>query len=1113
MSLSDFFAFERSFAALSLRVSSSLAQSRNRAASLAPAPATGWRALLPASIALMAIFALPAAAAAQTAGYGPVIESLGDPVNYPLSLPEAIAVDSNGNVYVGDFGSGVTEMTPNCASSTCMTTLGGGQISSGGGFAYPSSIAVDSSGNVYVVDPPAGALKKMPPNCLTASCVTTLVTGFSTYVLGVALDSSGNIYVADQTHSAIREFTPGCAALSCAITVGGGFDAPQGVAVDAGGNVYVAVPNELGIFEVPPGCASASCTIQLGGSGFHARAVAVDASGNVYVAAVIPPNQRSILEMPPGCASASCVTTLSSNIAQPYGVAVDASRNVYVADFDSAVADEILSVGGISPPLPPNFGSVNVGSSTSLTLTFTFSAGGSINPPAVLTQGAPNLDFTDAGTGTCTSNGTAHTYSSGDTCTVTVNFMPRYPGERVGAVELLNTSGVIITTVDISGTGVGPQITYSSGLATTFDPTVDGAGLYEPLSETIDAAGNLYIADSGNNRVIKVPAGGGAATSITPSVGGTGLSYPDGLAVDGAGNLYISDLEHNRIIVVPADGSAPTAIVPSVGLSGPAGLRFDGAGDLFIADDFNNNVVEILANGGAAVVISPVVNGIGLLTPTGVAVDTAGNLYIADQDNQRVVEVPAGGGAAFAISPTVNGVNLKYPSDVAVDAAGDLYIADSLNGRVVEVPAGGGTPVAFDPIVGGRGIKYAGNVALDAAGDLFIVDYINSNVGNRMIEIQFSQPAAVNFAAATGVGTLDTTDGTQTVSIANVGNSALNLTGLSYPTDFPQAAGDSNPCTSSTSLSAGMECDLPIEFYPQSSGGSLSETITLTDNNLNVTGAQQTITVNGIATHAVQTITFPFPVSGTAYSGGSAALSATSTSGLPVGFLSTTKSVCSVSGSISTSWSVSFIAPGECSIEAYQWGNSSYSAATFAFQNFYVHGQAQTISFAAIATPVYSGNSVTLAATASSSLAVSFISTTPTICTVSNSGGWSASLINGGTCTIEATQAGNATYAAATPVKQSFIVSRTPQAISFPAITQPVYVGGAVTPAATASSGLAVSYVSTTPAICTISGSGTAWTINLLASGQCTVEAEQAGNTLYAIAPSVTQHFFVHPAP
>ena len=100
-------------------------------------------------------------------------------------------------------------------------------------------VAVDGSGNVYVADYDNSAVKEMPAGCASSSCVTTLGGGFS-YPKGVAVDGSGNVYVADNGNSAVKEMPAGCASSSCVTTLGGGFNNPSGVAVDASGNVYVA---------------------------------------------------------------------------------------------------------------------------------------------------------------------------------------------------------------------------------------------------------------------------------------------------------------------------------------------------------------------------------------------------------------------------------------------------------------------------------------------------------------------------------------------------------------------------------------------------------------------------------------------------------------------------------------------------------------------------------------------------------------------------------------------------------------------------------------------------------------------------------------------------------
>jgi len=227
--------------------------------------------------------------------------------------------------------------------------------------------------------------------------------------------------------------------------------------------------------------------------------------------------------------------------------------------------------------------------------------------------------------------------------------------------------------------------------------------------------------------------------------------------------------------------------------------------------------------------------------------------------------------------------------------------------------------------------------------------------------------------------------------------------------------------------------------------------------------------------------------------GNTLTLSATTSSGLPVTYTSTTTSVCTLAGSI-----VTFKATGSCTITASQAGNSNYLAAASVAQTVtVVTPVAQTITFAAITTQT-SGTSLALTATASSGLAISYASSTPSVCSVSGS---TASLLNGGTCTIAASQSGGGTYAAAPSVKQSFTVLQA-QTITFSAIaTQHVGTPLNLTGYATASSGLAITWTYVNNGNCTISGT----TVTFLNSGACGIIANQAGNATYAAAPAVGQ--------
>jgi len=166
----------------------------------------------------------------------------------------------------------------------------------------------------------------------------------------------------------------------------------------------------------------------------------------------------------------------------------------------------------------------------------------------------------------------------------------------------------------------------------------------------------------------------------------------------------------------------------------------------------------------------------------------------------------------------------------------------------------------------------------------------------------------------------------------------------------------------------------------------------------------------------------------------------------------------------------------------------------------------QTITFSSIAAQTV-GTPLTLLATASSGLAVSYSSSTTAVCTVAGS---TATFLTAGSCTIQAAQAGNGTFAAATPVTQSFTVNAaalTPQTITFGTIAAQT-VGTPLTLSATASSGLAVSYSSSTTSVCTVAGAVTTF----LTAGTCTIQATQAGNGTYAAATPVTQSFTVNAA-
>jgi len=297
----------------------------------------------------------------------------------------------------------------------------------------------------------------------------------------------------------------------------------------------------------------------------------------------------------------------------------------------------------------------------------------------------------------------------------------------------------------------GPQYTVSHGIGSN--------GLFQPYGLAVDpTTGNLYVADTADNRVVRFPAPfsnpnrvqpdlvyGQASftTSTTTPVSASLLNQPFGVAVDSAGNLWVSDTGNNRILRFNASslnnttppsadlvigepnftsnganggGSTPSA----AGLASPMGLTFDSQNNLYVADFQNARVVKFSgpfspgqASPPPAIVWGePNLNTIGytgppsaatLQGPTGVAVDAAGNVYVATPLDNRILVFPAAGGSATSVYgqsdfvtttansssyPQASPQSLNGPRDVMLDASGNVIIADTVNNRVLEIPAG-----------------------------------------------------------------------------------------------------------------------------------------------------------------------------------------------------------------------------------------------------------------------------------------------------------------------------------------------------------------------------------------------------------------------------------------
>jgi serine/threonine-protein kinase len=285
------------------------------------------------------------------------------------------------------------------------------------------------------------------------------------------------------------------------------------------------------------------------------------------------------------------------------------------------------------------------------------------------------------------------------------------------AVTVLAAAAIIIgvrlssggTVNSPAGTVSSPRGTLNSPRALTrgysAETSLPFAGVKVPTGVAVDSAGNIYVADMGNDIVLRLAAG---ATAPTP-LPFAGLRNPRDVAVDEAGDVYVADGSNDRVLRLAAGATAATPL-PFAGLNDPRGVAADAHGDVYVADRINHRVLR-LPPGGLTAAPLPFS---GLDDPRSVAVDTADNVYVADTGNNRVQKLAAGASSSTALPFA----GLTDPEGVAVDTAGNVYVTDRGNALVLRLAAGApsATPLPFTGLADPQG------VAVDAAGDVYVTD-------------------------------------------------------------------------------------------------------------------------------------------------------------------------------------------------------------------------------------------------------------------------------------------------------------------------------------------------------------------------------------------------------
>jgi sugar lactone lactonase YvrE len=756
--------------------------------------------------------------------------------NASLFNPAGVALDGSGNLYIADYSNHrVRKVDTNGIITTVAgngtgTYAGDGSPATNASLQNPFGLAVDAGGNLYIADSGNDRIRRVDVNGIISTVAggglidfgpgTMATNAGLVYPTGVAVDPTGNLFIADNNDNRVCKVDT----TGLITTYGGtggnvysgdggpavdaGISYPRGLATDALGNLFIAVfyDNRIrmidtnGIITTLVGNGDSTYNgdniSATNASLFYPQGVALDGSGAIYIADF--QNNRVRMVATPG--PVLKLTNITTNN--------DGFYDVIVSNDSGSVTSSVVRLEVALPPgivTQPQSQQILLGTSVAF----------SVQP-----SGTPPFSYQWQFNGTNISNATAAQYtipavSTNDAGSYAVLVTSPY-GSITSAVAALTVllppfisvqpvdQSVVLggsTTFSVSVTGPGPYwyqwrlngtnlptdiiTTFAgrtnSGFSGDFGPATN-ASLRSPVGVAFDAAGNLFIADTYNNRIRKVDTNGvittvaGKGTSGPPGDGGAATNAsivaPNGVAVDSAGNVFIAETGNSHIRKVRTDGiivsvagtaffgfSGDGGAATNAALHNPQGLAIDSFGNLLIADTGNNRIREIRPDGIIMTVAgkggpigSPGDGGAAtnatLNGPTGICVDSAGNWFIADMNYSLVRKVDTNGvistvagKSTFSFSgdggPATN-ASMNHPIGVAVDSRGNLFIADSGNNRVREVTRDGViNTVAGQATSGFSGdggpatlasLNYPTAVAIACSDHVFIADSSNSRI-------------------------------------------------------------------------------------------------------------------------------------------------------------------------------------------------------------------------------------------------------------------------------------------------------------------------------------------------------------------------------------------------
>jgi uncharacterized repeat protein (TIGR03803 family) len=702
----------------------------------------------------------------------------GAATNAMLNYPQGVAVDAAGNLFIADSGNYVIRKVGTDGIITTVAGNGTNGFSGDGGAATnaelngPQGVAVGAGGNLFIADEWNQRIREVRTNGIITTAAGNGYISSEFYGItyggysgdggvatnaelngpsGVAVDASGNLFIADSDNGRIRKVDTDGIITTVAgngsdgysgdggVAINAELNAPMGVAVDTSGNLFIAEDANYRIRKVVdpgviPGPTFALNDVGFGNAG--AYDVVVSNPYGVVTSSVVNLTITSLLPQ----VATTALPNATNGVAYFQTLAAFGGQAPYSWTSSSGVLPPglTLAINGVISGIPTANGTNN------FTVKVTDALSATATQPLSLTVlGPPSV--------TIQPTNSSVTVTIGNNVSFAVSAAGTGPFSYQWQLNGTNLPNGIITTV--AGNGI-QGYSGDRGAATN-------AELYYPIGVAVDAIGNQFIADWGNNRIRKVRANG----IITTVAGDSGYGYfgdggaatnaelwgPTGVAVDATGNVFIADSHNNLIrkvgtnaIITTVAGNGTASYSGNGGaaanaeLNWPTGVAVDATGNLFIADSENNVIRKVGTNG---IITTMAGNGDGaglgyggysgdggaatnaeLNVPEGVAVDAAGNLFIADSWNNRIRKVGANGiittvagkgpegygtGGYSGDGGAATNAALDLPEGVAVDATGNLFIADWGNNRIRKVGNNGIiTTVAGNGY--GAGLGYGG---------------------------------------------------------------------------------------------------------------------------------------------------------------------------------------------------------------------------------------------------------------------------------------------------------------------------------------------------------------------------------------------------------------------